>query len=99
MVAIVSQVIKVHHCCYPGGILCGLGAWHGGSGGISKRGCGLGWSCFISFQFLCIEATTGDHAIKVHRCYYPGGLLGGPVQEEVGWGAFLREVAGSICLV
>jgi hypothetical protein len=61
-----------------GGLLGGLGAWRGGSGGISKRGCGLGWSCcFVSFRFLCIEAAAGDHAIEVHRCCCPGGLLGG----------------------
>ena len=32
---------------------------------------------FISFRFLCIEAAAGDHAIEVHRCCCPGGLLGG----------------------
>ena len=48
-----------------------------GRGGISKRGCGLSWSCFVSFRFLCIEVAEGDHAIEVHRCCCPGGLLGG----------------------
>ena len=57
-----GQVIEVHRCCCPGGLLGGLGAWRGGSGGhISKRGCGLGWSFyFVSFCFLCIEAATGN---------------------------------------
>ena len=62
----------------------------------------LGWSfCFVSFRFLCIEAAAGDHAIEVHRCCCPGGLLGGPCAGTggVGCGAFLREVAGSVCLV
>ena len=78
VVAAGGRVIEVHRCCCPGGLLGGLGAWLGGLGGISKRGCGLGWSCcFISFRFLCIEAAAGDHAIEVHRCCCPGGLLGG----------------------
>ena len=73
MVTTGGQVIEVHRCCCQGGLLGGLGAWRGGSGGISKRGCELGWSCFISFLFLCIEVAVGDHAIEVHHCYYPGG--------------------------
>jgi len=30
-------VIKVHHCCCPGGLLGGLNAWRGGSGGTFLR--------------------------------------------------------------
>jgi len=64
-------------------------------GHISKRGCGLGWSCcFVSFCFLCIEATTGDHAIEVHRCCCPGGLLGGLSVGSggEGWGALVLSI-------
>ena len=90
VVAAGSQVIEVHHWCCLGGLLGGFGVWRGGSGGhISKRGFGLGWSCcFVSFYFLCIAATTGDHAIEVYRCCYPGGLLGGlfAVSRGEGWG-------------
>jgi hypothetical protein len=85
VVAAGGLVIEVHRCCCPGGLLGGLGAWHGGSGGISKRGCGLGWSCFVSFRFLCIEAAAGDHAIEVHRCCCPGGLLGGLAARRGGF--------------
>ena len=77
MVATGGQVIKVHCGCCPGGLLGGLSVWRGGSRGISKRGCGLSWSCFISFHFLCIEATVSNHVIKVHHCCCPGGLLDG----------------------
>jgi hypothetical protein len=79
VVAAGGQVIEVHRCCCRGWTprwpRCV--AWRVG-GHISKRGCGLGWSCcFVSFHFLCIEAAAGDHAIEVHRCCCPGGLLGG----------------------
>ena len=37
MVATVGQVIEVHRCCYPGGLLGVLGAWRGGSGGTFLR--------------------------------------------------------------
>ena len=70
-------MIEVHHCCCLGGLLGGLGAWHGGSGGISKGGYGLGLSCTISFPCLCVKAAAGDHPIEVHCCFHPGGLLGG----------------------
>ena len=62
-------------------------------GHISKRGCGLGWSCcFISFRFLCIEAAAGDHAIEVHRCCCPGGLLGGLRAGRGGLGACVVSI-------
>src|ERR1700690_1254973 len=87
VVAAGGRVIEVHRCCCPGGLLGGLGAWHGGSGGISKRGFGLGWPCFfISFRFLCIEAAAGDHVMEVPGCCYPGGLLGGLCSGRGGLG-------------
>ena len=93
VVAAGGRVIEVHRCCCPGGLLGGLGAWLGGLGGISKRGCGLGWSCcFISFRFLCIEAAAGDHAIEVHRCCCPGGLLGGLRAGRGGLGACVVSI-------
>ena len=87
-------MIEVHCCCYPGGLLGGLGVRWGGSRGISKRGCGLGWYCFISFCFLCIEASVGDHAIEVHRCCYPGGLLGGLYAGRGGLGDISKGGCG-----
>jgi len=54
---------------------------------------------FISFHFLCIEATTGNHAIEVHCCCCPSGLLGGPCVGRGGLGGISKEVAGSVCLV
>ena len=94
MVATGGQVIEVHRCCYLGGLLGGLGAWHGGSGGISKRGCGLGWYCFISFRFLYIEAVVGDHPIEVHYCCYSGGLLGGLGAWRGGSGGISKRGCG-----
>ena len=87
-------MIEVHRCCYPGGLLGGLGVRRGGPWRISKRGCGLGWSCFVSFHFLCIEAAAGDHAIEVHRCCCPGGLLGGlrAGRGGEGWGHVLFQL-------
>ena len=90
MVATGGQVIEVHHCYYPGGLLGGLGAWRGGSVGISKRGCGIGWSCFISFHFLYVEAAAGNHAIEVHHCCYPSGLLGSPCVGRGGLGGISK---------
>ena len=69
-------------------------AWRVG-GHISKRGCGLGWSCcFVSLCFLCIEAAAGDRAIEVHRCCCPGGLLGGLSAGSggEGWGALVLSI-------
>ena len=37
----------------------------------------VGLDFFVSFCFICIEATAGDHVIEVHRCCCPGGFLGG----------------------
>jgi len=37
VVAVGGQVIEVHRCCCPGGLLGGLGAWRGGSGGTFLR--------------------------------------------------------------
>jgi len=54
---------------------------------------------FISFRFLCIKVAAGDHVIKVHCCFYLGGLLGGPCAGRGGLGAISKEVAGSVCLV
>ena len=87
-------MIEVHHCCCLGGLLGDLGAWRGGSGGISKRGCGLGWSCFISFHFLCIKVAAGDYAIEVHHCCCPGGLLGGPCAGRGGLGGISKGGCG-----
>ena len=61
------------------------------------EGCGsfiiyrlLGWS--LSICFLCIEAVAGDRVIKVHHCYYLGGLLSGlGVGHGCLWRQFLRE--------
>ena len=47
---------------------------------------------FISFCFLCIEAAAGDHVIEVHRCCYPGGLLGGLSAGRVGGNFFVSTV-------
>ena len=69
-------------------------AWRVG-GHISKRGCGLDWSfCFVYLCFLCIEAAAGDHAIEVHRCCCPGGLLGGLSAGSGGdgWGALVLSI-------
>jgi len=96
----------VHHCCYLGGLPGGLGVGQGGSGGISKRGCGLGWSCFISFYFLFSEATAGNHVIKVHRYCCLGGLLGGLCAgrgglggiSKGGWGLGLSCIISLPCL-
>ena len=47
----------------------------------------VGLCYFVSFlRFLCIEAAAGDHAIEVHRCCCPGGLLGGPCAGRGGLG-------------
>jgi len=72
----------------------GCMAWRVG-GHISKRGCGLGWSFyFVSFCFLCIEAATGNHVIKVHHCCCPGGLLDGLSVGSggEGWGALVLSI-------
>ena len=78
-------------------LLGGLGAGQGGSRGISKRGCGLGWYCFISFPFLCIEASETDHVIEVHNCYYSTGLLGGLCVGRGGLGRISKGGCG-LCL-
>ena len=49
---------------------------------------------FISFRFLCIEAAAGDHAIEVHRCCCPGGLLGGPCAGRGGLGGISKGGCG-----
>ena len=64
----------------------------GRAGGISKRGCVLGCSCFVSFRFLCIEASAGNHAIAVHRCCCPIGLLGGLRAGTGGLGACVVSI-------
>ena len=87
MVAAGGQLIEVHRCCCPGGLLGGLGAWRGGSVGTFLREvAGSVGLVFVSFRFLCIEAAAGDHAIEVHRCCCPGGLLGGPCAGRGGLG-------------
>jgi len=60
---------------------------------------GLVGLVFISFHFLCIEATVGNHAIEVHCYCYSGGLLGSPCAGRGGLGGISKEVVGSVCLV
>jgi len=49
---------------------------------------------FISFCFLCIEATASDHVIEVHHCCCPGGLLGGPCAGRGGLGGISKGGCG-----
>jgi len=44
---------------------------------IYDRICVVSCPIFISFLFLHIEAVTGGREIEFHRCYCPGGFLGG----------------------
>ena len=55
---------------------------------------GIGWSCFISFHFLCIEAATRNHASEVHHCYYPSALLCGLYVGRGGLGAISKGDCG-----
>jgi len=94
MVTAGGQLIEVHRCCCLGGLLGGLVAWHGGSWEFLREFVGSVGLVFISFCFLCTEAATGNHAIKVHRCCYPGGLLGGPCAGMCVLGGISKQRCG-----
>jgi len=51
---------------------------------------GLVGIVFISFHFLCIEATACNHAIEIHVCCCLSGLLGGPCAGRGGLGGIYK---------